>query len=60
LIKASQLIKLTAVNLIIFLIYLFLILSVISEFLSENKSVVIWLKTCQLYLGSCWTFCRPL
>jgi len=27
---------------------------------AQNKSVVNWLKTCQLHLGSHWTFCQLL
>jgi len=26
----------------------------------QNKSVVIWLKTCRIHLESRWTFCWPL
>jgi hypothetical protein len=29
-------------------------------FFVQNKSVVNWLKTCQLHSGNCWTFCQPL
>ncbi len=32
---------------------------VILNFYPKNKSVVIWLNTCQLHLDSCWTFYRP-
>jgi hypothetical protein len=33
---------------------------VIMNFIPPNKSVENWLKTCQLHLGSHWTFCHPL